>query len=99
MMEIDLVYCDVSIKRKEGRVTMTRQEGEFCNKKCPKYGAMLLRNERGDKWCSFPGREYLLKGLHEKEKRLLGFIRRLGYGEITIRVQDGLLGFKMGCRR
>lgn len=28
--------------------------------------------------------------LHEKEKRLLEFIRRLGYGEITIRVQDGL---------
>ena len=26
---------------------MTRQEGEFCNKRCPKCGAMLLRNERG----------------------------------------------------
>ena len=28
--------------------------------------------------------------LHEKEKRLLEFIRRLGYGEILIKVQDGL---------
>ena len=28
--------------------------------------------------------------LHEKEKRLLEFIRRLGYGEITIKVQDGV---------
>ena len=31
-----------------------------------------------------------MQKLHEKEKRLLEFIRRLGYGEITIRVQDGL---------
>lgn len=28
--------------------------------------------------------------LHEKELKLLEFIRRLGYGEITIKVQDGL---------
>lgn len=28
--------------------------------------------------------------LHEKEKRLLEFIRCLGYGEILIKVQDGL---------
>ena len=28
--------------------------------------------------------------LHEKEKRLIEFIRRLGYGEVTIKVQDGL---------
>jgi len=28
--------------------------------------------------------------LHEKERRLLEFIRRLGYGEILIKVQDGL---------
>jgi hypothetical protein len=28
--------------------------------------------------------------LHEKEKRLLEFIRRLGYGELVIKVQDGL---------
>lgn len=28
--------------------------------------------------------------LHEKERRLLEFIRRLRYGEITIKVQDGL---------
>ncbi|WP_083191798.1 DUF2292 domain-containing protein [Thermoclostridium stercorarium] len=33
---------------------------------------------------------YTSQKLHEKEKRLLEFIRRLGYGEITIRVQDGL---------
>ena len=41
---------------------MTRQEGEgeFCNKRCPKCGAMLLKNERGDEWCSSPGCEYLL---------------------------------------
>lgn len=31
-----------------------------------------------------------MQKLHEKEKRLLKFIRRLGYGEITIKVQDGL---------
>lgn len=30
------------------------------------------------------------KQLHEKEKRLIEFIRQLGYGEITIKVQDGL---------
>jgi len=30
------------------------------------------------------------KELHEKEKRLLEFIRQLGYGEVTIKVQDGL---------
>lgn len=28
--------------------------------------------------------------LHEKEKRLLEFIRQLGHGEVTIKVQDGL---------
>lgn len=28
--------------------------------------------------------------LHEKERRLLEFIRRLGYGEVLIKVQDGL---------
>ncbi|WP_158399841.1 YezD family protein [Thermoclostridium stercorarium] len=28
--------------------------------------------------------------LHEKELKLLEFIRRLGYGEILIKVQDGL---------
>ena len=30
------------------------------------------------------------KELHEKERRLLEFIRRLGYGELVIKVQDGL---------
>ena len=30
------------------------------------------------------------KELHEKEKRLLEFIRQLGHGEIVIKVQDGL---------
>lgn len=30
------------------------------------------------------------KPLHEKEKRLIEFIRQLRYGEITIKVQDGL---------
>ena len=30
------------------------------------------------------------KELHEKERRLLEFIRQLGYGEVTIKVQDGL---------
>ena len=47
---------------------MTRQEGEFCHKRCPECGAMLLKNERGDEWCSRLGCEYLSKGLHEKEK-------------------------------
>ncbi|AYO30821.1 DUF2292 domain-containing protein [Biomaibacter acetigenes] len=28
--------------------------------------------------------------LHEKERRLLEFIRQLGHGEVTIKVQDGL---------
>lgn len=28
--------------------------------------------------------------LHDKEKRLIYFIRRLKYGEVTIKVQDGL---------
>jgi hypothetical protein len=28
--------------------------------------------------------------LHEKEKRLLEFIRQLGHGELVIKVQDGL---------
>jgi hypothetical protein len=54
--------------RKEVRETMTKQEGEFCNKRCPKCGAMLLKNERGDEWCSRLGCEYLSKELHEKEK-------------------------------
>lgn len=37
-------------------------------------------------------REWIMekKELHEKEKRLLAFIRQLRYGEITIKVQDGL---------
>lgn len=30
------------------------------------------------------------KKLHEKELKLLAFIRRLGYGELIIKVQDGL---------
>lgn len=30
------------------------------------------------------------KRLDDKEKRLLEFIRQLKYGEITIKVQDGL---------
>jgi len=28
--------------------------------------------------------------LHDKEKKLIDFIRRLKYGEVTIKVQDGL---------
>ena len=28
--------------------------------------------------------------LHEKEKKLLEFIQELQYGEVTIKVQDGL---------
>jgi len=28
--------------------------------------------------------------LHEKERRLLEFIRQLGHGEITIKIQDSL---------
>ena len=28
--------------------------------------------------------------LHEKEQKLLEFIRELGFGEVTIKVQDGL---------
>jgi hypothetical protein len=28
--------------------------------------------------------------LHEKEKKLIEFIRSLKYGEVTIKVQDGL---------
>lgn len=28
--------------------------------------------------------------LHSNERRLLEFIRNLGYGEVTIKVQDGL---------
>lgn len=31
-----------------------------------------------------------IKPLREKEKRLIEFIRQLGYGEIVIKVQDGL---------
>lgn len=30
------------------------------------------------------------KKLHDKELKLLAFIRRIGYGEITIKVQDGV---------
>lgn len=30
------------------------------------------------------------KELHEKERRLLEFIRQLRYGELIIKVQDGL---------
>lgn len=30
------------------------------------------------------------KELHEKERRLLEFIRQLGHGEILIKVADGL---------
>jgi len=33
---------------------------------------------------------YTSQKLHEKEKRLLEFIRRLGHGEILIKVADGL---------
>lgn len=28
--------------------------------------------------------------IHEKEKKLIEFIRQLRYGELTIKVQDGL---------
>lgn len=28
--------------------------------------------------------------LHQKERKLIEFIRELGYGELTIKVQDGL---------
>jgi len=28
--------------------------------------------------------------IHEKEKKLIDFIRELRYGELTIKVQDGL---------
>lgn len=28
--------------------------------------------------------------LHQKEQKLIEFIRELGYGELTIKVQDGL---------
>ena len=31
-----------------------------------------------------------MKEINEKEKRLIEFIRQLGYGEVTIKVQDGL---------
>lgn len=31
-----------------------------------------------------------MKEINEKEKKLIEFIRRLGYGEIVIKVQDGL---------
>lgn len=30
------------------------------------------------------------KELHEKEEKLIEFIRQLRYGELTIKVQDGL---------
>jgi hypothetical protein len=36
------------------------------------------------------GGDLLGKELHEKEKKLIGFIRSLKFGELTIRVQDGL---------
>ena len=31
-----------------------------------------------------------MKEINEKEKKLIEFIRQLGYGEILIKVQDGL---------
>ena len=34
-----------------------------------------------------PGR---YEALHDKEKRLIEFIRKLQFGEITIKVQDGV---------
>jgi hypothetical protein len=33
---------------------------------------------------------YTASGYHVKEIRLLEFIRSLGHGEVTIKVQDGL---------
>jgi hypothetical protein len=31
-----------------------------------------------------------MKEINEKEKKLIEFIRQLGYGEVVIKVQDGL---------
>ena len=36
------------------------------------------------------GGSYMEEKLHEKEKRLLEFIRQLGHGELLIKVADGL---------
>ena len=36
------------------------------------------------------GGSYMEEKLHEKEKKLLEFIQELQYGEVTIKVQDGL---------
>lgn len=41
-------------------------------------------------WVGRSGSYNMEEKLHEKEKRLLEFIRQLGYGELVIKVQDGL---------
>ncbi len=33
--------------------------GHFTNEICPKCGAHLLKNKRGDKWCSWIGDRYI----------------------------------------
>lgn len=33
--------------------------GHFTNEICPKCGAHLLKNKRGDKWCSWIGGNYI----------------------------------------
>lgn len=30
-------------------------DGDFCDKRCPRCGSTLLRNPKGKEWCSFVG--------------------------------------------
>ena len=42
--------------------------GKCSKERCPKCGANLLENKRGDKWCSFIGCDYSIDA-SEKESR------------------------------
>ncbi len=61
-------------------------EQEFGFWKCPNCGCEVWPEDEEKTVYITDSRQ----NLHEKEKRLLEFIRRLGYGELVIKVQDGL---------
>ena len=63
---------------------MDKQEYDFW--KCPVCGCEVWPEDEEKTVYITESRQ----NLHEKEKRLLEFIRQLGHGEILIKVADGL---------
>lgn len=44
---------------------MDEYEGFFSGKKCPRCGACLLTNQRGDLWCSYVSCSYGMDGAED----------------------------------